>query len=307
MKRRLWVMVVVCLGVAAFCASAVAGDEAEGKRQRREREERRARMERHRDPLGAEIRFAEQLRDKVEAELDLGEEQRAAISKLFSDHLEAVKKMAAKQPEPADQEDQRERIRELERKAHAAREAGDREQALEFYREIRELRQGASRGDLADLGRMNRELIRDVGEVLNEEQVAQFRRLVRQVRARSASGGAMRQLMRAVRRAVAELELDEEQRAAVGIIVRDAMKGIDRSQESPQVIGQFIEQVGPKLRSELGPELAEKFLAELEKAREEMQAPEKAPVPPSERDTPPAEPEKKTSDQDTEQEEEETD
>ncbi len=306
MKRRLWVMVVVCLGVAAFCASAVAGDETDGKRQRREREERRARMERHRDPLGAEIRFAEQLRDKVEAELDLGEEQRAAIAKLFSDHLEVVKKMAAEQPEQGDQEDQRERIRELERKAHAAREAGDREQALKFYREIRELRRGASGGDLADLGRMNRELIRDVGEVLNEEQVAQFRRLVRQVRARSARGGAMPQFMRAVRRAVAELEMDEEQRATVGTIVRDAMKEIDRSQESPQVIEQFIEQVSPKLPSELGPELAEKFLAKLEKAREQMQTPEKAPVPPSERDTPTTKPEK-TRDQDSEQAEEETD
>ena|GEM_PF-3977154 len=293
MKSQLIVRVLACVGIGAFCVPAVAQEEEGSTPQRRDREERRAPVERSRDPLGEEIRFTERLRDAVMDKLDLDEDQRAAIVELFAGHIDAVKRVAAERPDRGEREEQREQIRELEREARAAREVGDREEARRIYREIRELRQEVRERDLADLGPLNRELIQAVSEELEEEQLLKFRRLVQRFRARTARGTPLLRFMHTVRRALAELQLDEEQQATVHEIVRDTMMEVDRPKDNPQAIDDFMDHVRPKLESELGSELTQELMAALEKERRRMKSSDKeARRPPRKRGPQTGEPEK---------------
>ena len=275
MRSQLIVGLLVWMGIGVFCVPAVAQEEERSRPQRRDREDRRVRAERDRDPLGEEIRFTEQLRDAVMEKLDLDEDQRAALAELFAGHIEAVKRSVAERPDRGEREEQREQIRELEREAHAAREADDREEAQRIYREIRELRQELHERDRADLSHLSGEFILSISEELDESQVPEFQRLVRKLRTRSARGAPLFQFMHTVRRAVAELELEEEQRAAVSTVVRDTMKEVGRPKDNPKAIDVFMDHLRPKLESELGAELTQEFMATLEKERQRIKASEK--------------------------------
>ena len=122
MRSQLVVGLLVWMGIGVFCVPAVAQEEERSRPQRRDREDRRVRAERDRDPLGEEIRFTEQLRDAVMEKLDLDEDKQAALAELFAGHIDAVKRSVAERPDRGEREEQREQVRELEREAPAARE-----------------------------------------------------------------------------------------------------------------------------------------------------------------------------------------
>ncbi len=250
--------------------------------------------ERVHDPVAAKRQCAERLHKAVMAELQLDEQQKIAISKLFDEHMKRLNERTQKQtPKPADQEESRTRIRELERQAHAAREAGDHEQARKFYRQIRDLRQEMGGGKMADLNRMHREFIRQMTELLNENQVPQFRRIMKQIRMRNRRAQPLMEFMRAVRQAMPEVELEKGQRQAVGKIVREMMRKIDRPCDNPQIIEQIINDLRAKLSPELGEEKTEQFITALQEARKHIKAREPRHPPHGGPGSPPAQPEEK--------------
>ncbi|MFH0981506.1 MAG: hypothetical protein V2A79_08205, partial [Planctomycetota bacterium] len=286
MRSQWLVMVTLGIMVGVFCAPAIAGDEEGNPPQPRDRGPGFRPPEQDRDPVGDETRFTEQLRDAAMAELELDEDQQPAIAKLFADHLEAVKKMGAERPEKSESEDQRERLRELEREAQAAREAGDREEARRLYGEIRKLREQTLKADTAELSRLSREFIDTVTEALEEEQVPKFQRLVRDIRARLEQGGPMLQFRRALRRVMTELDLTEDQRETVNTIVKDALKKSGRAEDHPEAVQEVMKQLHSGLRSELGPEFSDRFMAAVDKAQRDMKSREGVRRPPPRGDTP---------------------
>lgn len=269
--RRL-VRIIVCLGVGAFCATAATADEKE-KPQPPNPSEKPAPGARGMDPAADALRFAEQLREAVNADLALDEEQEAEVSKLFDEYVAAVKAKAAQdRPDPADLEEQRERMQELERQARAAREAGDREQARKLLREARELRAAAMGPMAADVERMTHEFTQQVSEQLNDEQRPKFQELVRRFRQRRAPGGPLSDFMRAVRRASAELDLNRDERGAVQKSIRESVREGGGPMAGPEVIEKAMERLRTEAPEILGSQRAEQFLDALEKERQKLEA-----------------------------------
>jgi len=280
MKSHVLVMATLCLSVAAFCTPGMAEEEKSRKPRVRDRNAEREPAGQRRDPLREHMSFAHDLRAAVMSKLNLDESQQATISKLFADHVEAIQKTAAEQPKKEDRKELRERMREFEQRARAAREAGDREEARRVHREIRELRQTTSGVNTADLRRARNELIQKISEKLNEEQAAQFKHLVRQIRSQSRRGGPGLQFWRAVRRTMAELEWDRERRKVVGNVVRTMRSEIDPATQDPKVLDELAVQLHSKLGEELEPGLANEFIAKLQEVRKEMKShTEEAPPP----------------------------
>ena len=287
MKSQLLMSAMACLGVVVFCAPGVAEDEGTRPPRSRDRDARRRPAEPGLDPLRVHLRFVNDLRSAVTSDLDLSEDRQTAVLKIFADHLESVEKLAPEQPKKEDREELRKRTRELEQRARAAREAGDRAEARRLYEEIRKLRQATFAVNADDLRAARDELIRNVSKALNDDQTARFERLVRRLGSRARRDGPTIQFWRAVRRTMTELEWDRERRKLVGKIVRTAKRDADRSPEDSQVPADLVGALRSGLGEELGPELAEQFITKLQEVRQEMKAAgEEKPVPPPEIEAP---------------------
>ena len=273
MKRRILVVVLAATVVVPLSVSAFAGDLDEPVSQDREQRERAGAP--GDDALAAEVRFAKKLRLAVMSELQLNEKQLDKITELFEEHNELVERLAASAPAPQDKQErreQRERLRELERKAAAAREAGDREKAREYLRDIRDLRRGKGGRDVGRLASANRKLIGAITELLDEEQVPPFRRLVRKARADTEKRGALRLFMRGVRTTLAEMDFDKEQRKQVGGIVRKAMREVNLADDDPAARGKMLELLRTRLTDKFDEGLADAFVAKLGETWKRLQA-----------------------------------
>lgn len=276
MKSQLLVVLIVGLCAVALCSPAVAGEDEDSKARFQKRGPRAGGMHRGHDPVVLEIRFAEELRKVVMSELELDEAQRTTITELFTEHIKAVKQVASEHSDNTDRKEQWDHIRELEQQAHAAREAGDHEEARRIRKEIRRIRQKELGRDMPKLGRMSREFLARVSAQLTEEQVQQFRRLMRQVRSENTPVGPLVQFMRSVRHTMSDLELNGDQRKAISKLVREAMAEIDQPRENPNAVDELMERLRPELRSELGEELGKKFIEALEEVQQKIKASEKA-------------------------------
>ena len=272
MRSGRWYGTMLGLVVTVGFTSVAWAQPDEQRPSRRSRDGRGMPGERNRDPVRAGVQFAEQLRDAVKADLKLDETQQPAVSKLFEDHLVALRKLGEVEPDKAPSEEAAAKLRDLERQVQEARDKGDREQARELARQLRELRDQAQGPKAAEVTRREDELIKAVSAVLKDDQVAQFQKLAQKLRAQSAGGGPGMRLMRGVRQALTQLELSDEQRTSIGKTVRETVRGATQPGGEPLDEAKLLERVRADLEKEVGAELAGKFTTALEKAMQEVQA-----------------------------------
>jgi len=149
----------------------------------------------------------DQLFPAMEEKLELTAEQKEDIQHLIQEHRQKAQEAQASRE--AELNEQREMMRQLLQERMEAREAGDKEREKEILDKLRELRPGNVTQELED------ELVKNISEVLDEQQREQFLVIVHRMRYPAEDPARLRTNPSLLRRAVMRLGLDESQRAEI--------------------------------------------------------------------------------------------
>ncbi|MBK8913144.1 MAG: hypothetical protein IPM64_00840 [Phycisphaerales bacterium] len=156
---------------------------------------------------------------RVADELQLSEEQRQEVLAVVADHFRAIR----------DEEEQSETgqaIRALREQMRQAREAGDQEQLAALREEMRKLNDGGGEDRRARMEAGMEALREKIMPLLNEEQQAKFAKMdLSPAGGRGGPAGAADP--RRIRAALANLDLDAEQKAAVEELMRAAREQME--------------------------------------------------------------------------------
>jgi Spy/CpxP family protein refolding chaperone len=209
-----------------------------------------------RDP----VETIKQLRGALSKELQLTEEQKQVINALFADQEKELTELRAQADQKREQH--AEELRQLREQREAAE--GDRAKQRELERRIRELN-----APPAEIAESNQRFYAAVKEELTDEQRPIFDRLV----ARVSAGGPFVEFA-AIRRALRDLELTDDQQTRVEEIQRKHVEVMRQAQaEGPEAIDALLKQFRQEILAELTQEQKAQFAAAEEKYKNEPMGP----------------------------------
>lgn len=155
-------------------------------------------------PSGGRPLDVERLLQTMEEKMELTQAQWDDIDAFARDFEE---KMEQSREEAKDSiEEQREQMRQLMQERADARESGDEEREREVRERLRNLRPRDFRSEHEEA------LIKNISEVLEEEQQKDFRAIVQSIRNPAMDPERVKKNPSLLRRAVMQVDLDEEQR-----------------------------------------------------------------------------------------------
>jgi hypothetical protein len=189
------------------------------------------------------------LEEAMKEKLRLSREQRNAIEQLFRDHLALLRERQSRRQVPEADSKDVEEIKALRDKLIKAREAGDEQAVSEARKQLKDKLQERL-GSEAD---PTSEFLDKVAAELDENQRAEFRKLVRRLGIDTPRGPRdleLRKLLRVVRQP--EVGLSEQQQRTIRTILRDAAAAL----ADPEVDATKADEITAKARADVFKELA---------------------------------------------------
>lgn len=243
-------------------ASASEGDEA-GEGKKPTSEEGQARRT---------VATLTKLREKMEAKLELTDDQKKAIRPLFEEQIKELKATATRKPSEGEKDPKGDEMAELREKLNEAQKNSDRDGINEIRKQMRDLRRERRQG----IQKGTSVMLKKVSEKLNEEQKEEFEEMVKELGLDIDSPSAevsVQQMFRAVLNP--EVGLSNEQRTAVLMHMRSSIEGMDAETRDSRDLDELAGQLRADLRKELTPDQWKK-VEELLKADAEKNAAERA-------------------------------
>ncbi len=247
-------LVFVCPVNAQPSKEAEATDTDEGKKDKPDEADLISAARRH-------VGLLTKLHEKMEAKLDLSDEQKRAVDELFRDHLKKLKDARSQRRADKAAAVRADEMAELREKMKEARDAGDKDTVNELRKKMRDIlkeqRGGVTKGTSEFLG--------NVRDELEENQVKWFESMVRELGLDldEGPGITVQQLLKAV--LSPEIGLSSDQRKAVLDRMRGALLGMDSDARDAG----DLDDISPQLRADLRAQLTE---AQWTKVEEQIKA-----------------------------------